>query len=108
MKRIIDILSQWHFQEKSEGHWYKFITPDSYVSFIIKEDNVRIVHRVLCGNVNEERIKFQTTYTQDMDKLRIISTMFGLKEFLKHTIIDLVTDLHYEYLFKEKKEEFAV
>lgn len=97
MNRIIDILKQWHFQEKSEGHWHKFITPDSYVVFEITEKAVVVTFTVLFGG--EE--KCQEREVLYMFRLEVISTMAGLRGVLKYTIIKLVTSVYGRCLFGE-------
>lgn len=97
MKRIIDILKQWHFQEKSEGHWHRFITPDSYVVFEITEKAVVVTFTVLFGD--EE--KCQEREVLYMSRLGVIFTMLDLKGVLKYTIIKLVTSVYGRCLFGE-------
>lgn len=97
MKRIIDILKQWHFQEKSEGHWHKFITPNSYIVFEITERSVVVTFTALCG----DKEKCQEREVLYMSRLGVIFTMLDLKEVLKYTIIKLVTSVYGRYLFSE-------
>ncbi len=101
MNRVINIIKQWGFQEGVDGHYYKFITPDSRVSFDITEDVVIITFRIITGGDGNERNRVEGRTVLLSCRIDAISTILALKGILKDTIIRLIIDAHNEYLFNE-------
>lgn len=97
MERIIEIIKEWGFKEGTKVHYYKFVTPDSYVRFYFEEDYVTIAFKAHCGTRNEELTKVEESY-----KMRYLYASKDEIEFtIKGIILRLVMSVHKKYLFNE-------
>lgn len=101
MNRVVNIIKQWGVQEGVDGHYYKFITPDSRVSFDITEEVAIITFRIITGGDGNERNRVEGRTVLPSCRIDIISTILALKGILKDIIIRLIIDAHNEYLFNE-------
>ena len=98
MERVIEIIEEWGFKEGTKGHYYKFVTPDSYVVFYFTEDDMTITFMARCGKQNKERINVEESCK--MSKSHIIaSSKDGLKFFIKGEILRLAVSAHRKYIF---------
>lgn len=97
MKKLIEILKEWGFQEGIKGHFFKFVTPDSCVSFDITEDNATLNFKALCGAADEELTKLKVS----MKIPRLDAEKNAIKSVIKGYILKLVTATHDTYLFNE-------
>lgn len=101
MNRVVNIIKQWGFQEGVNGHYYKFITPDSRVSFDITEEYVIIAFRVIAGGGGNKRERLEGRTELSRDGIDVISTILALEGILKDAITRLIIDVHNQYLFNE-------
>lgn len=100
MERVIEIIKEWGFKSGIKGHYYKFVTPDSYVRFYFEEDYVTITFIAFCGTRNEELTKVEGSHK--MDKTRISESDDDIiKLIIKGIIWRLAIDVHGKYLFNE-------
>lgn len=100
MERVIEIIKEWGFKSGTKGHYYKFVTPDSYVRFLFEEDYLTITFIAFCGTRNEELTKVEESCK--MSKSHIIaSSKDGLKFFIKGEILRLAVSAHRKYIFNE-------
>lgn len=100
MERVIEIIEEWGFKSGTKAHYYKFVTPDSYIRFLFEEDYFTMTFIAFCGTRNEELTKVEESYK--MYKKRISeSSKDGLKLFIKGEILRLAKSVHRKYIFNE-------
>lgn len=99
MKKLIEILKEWGFQEGRKGHYFKFVTLDSCVSFDITEDTATLNFKALCGADNEKLTKSWKI----MEIPRLDAEKSTIKSIIKGYILNLIIDVHKEYLFYESR-----
>ena len=100
MEKVKEIIKEWGFKEGTKGHYYKFVTPDSYIIFYFEEDYLTITFIAFCGTRNEELTKVEESYK--MYKSHISeSSKDGLKFFIKGEILRLAVNVHRKYIFNE-------
>lgn len=87
MNRVVKIIKQWGFLEGAGGHYYKFISPDSRVSFNITEEAAIITFRVITGCYGDERNRVEGRTVLSSCRIDSISSISTLKALLKDIII---------------------
>lgn len=97
MERIIEIIKEWGFKSGTKVHYYKYVTPDSIVTFLFEADYVTITFKAHCGTRNEELTKVEESHKMrylDASKSTIECTIKGI-------ILRLAIRVHGKYLFNE-------
>lgn len=97
MERVIEIIEEWGFKSGTKGHYYKFVTPDSYIRFYFEEDYVTITFIAFCGTRNEELTK--VTESWKINKLD--ANKETIKDIIKGAILRLAINVHRKYIFNE-------
>lgn len=97
MERVIEIIEEWGFKEGTKGHYYKFVTPDSYVVFYFTEDDMTITFMARCGKQNKERINVEKSYKMSY----LYASKDTIKSTIKGIILRLAMSVHRKYIFNE-------
>lgn len=97
MERVIEIIKEWGFKEGTKGHYYKFVTPDSYVVFYFTEDDMTITFMARCGKQNKERINVEKSYKMSY----LYESKDAIEFTIKGIILRLAMSVHRKYIFNE-------
>ena len=97
MERIIEVIKEWGFKEGTKDFYYKFVTPDSIVTFLFEEDYVTIALKAHCGTRNEELTKVEESYKMNY----LYESKDAIKFTIKGIILRLAMSVHNKYLFNE-------
>lgn len=99
MERVIEIIEEWGFKSGTKAHYYKFVTPDSYIRFYFEEDYLTITFIAFCGTSNEELTKVAESHK--MSKSHINASKETIKSIIKGAILSLAMNVHRKYIFNE-------
>lgn len=97
MERVIEIIKEWGFKSGTKAHYYKFVTPDSYVRFYFEEDYLTITFIAFCGTRNEELTKVVESHKMSY----LYESKDAIEFTIKGIILRLAMSVHKKYLFNE-------